>query len=178
MYGETEQKVSIFLAFRLPGAFSTIERKQRTPPFTWAGTRSSEYRGGDRRSRSRPNIVGVITGSLALGPLPGLVGPVAAAGTGPSPPFKFAASARFDLTGSVTVGPSALNLTGPGMLAGTPPANLTATPAGGGAAVSGLNQIQVGLNYYFKLTGNPQWQMIDLSQTPATCRTSRATSLA
>ena len=104
--------------------------------------------------------------ALALGLLPGLVGPVAAAGTGPLPPFKFAASARFDLTGSVTVGPSVLNLTGPGMLAGDRfQQDLTATPAGGGAAVT-LNQIQVGSNYYFKLTGNPQWQMIDLSRTP------------
>lgn len=103
---------------------------------------------------------------VVLGLLVGLTGPAAAAaGTGPLPPFKFAPSARFDLTGSITVGPSVQTLTGPGMMAGDRfQQDLTVTPASGPALT--LNQIQIGSLYYFKLTGNPQWQMIDLTTTP------------
>jgi hypothetical protein len=110
-------------------------------------------------------LIAGLSATLVLGVLVGLAGSVAAAGAGPLPPFKFASSSRFDLTGSITVGPSVQTLTGPGMMTGDRfQQDLTVTPANGPALT--LNQIQVGSLYYFKLTGNPQWQMIDLSRTP------------
>jgi hypothetical protein len=107
--------------------------------------------------------MGVLAGMLAV-----LLGPAlgAAAQAAGLPTFKFAPSARFDLTGSIRVGGAVSTLSGPGMLAGDQfQQDLTVTPPDGAAPIT-LNQIQIGSMYYFKLTGSDQWQSIDLSKTP------------
>jgi hypothetical protein len=106
--------------------------------------------------------------SAAVGMLAVMLGPAvgAAAQAAGLPTFKFAPSARFDLTGSISVGGAVSTLAGPGMLAGDQfQQDLTVTPPGGAAPIT-LNQIQIGSMYYFKLTGSNQWQSIDLSKTP------------
>src|SRR5689334_586387 len=104
-----------------------------------------------------------VVGMLAVMLMPALG---TAAQTGGLPAFKFASSARFDLTGSINVGGAVSTLAGPGMLAGDQfQQDLTVTPPGGAAPIT-LNQIQIGSMYYFKLTGSNQWQSIDLSKTP------------
>jgi hypothetical protein len=107
--------------------------------------------------------IGSMVGMLAV-----MVGPVvgAAAQAAGLPTFKFAPSARFDLTGSISVGGAVSTLSGPGMLAGDQfQQDLTVMPPGGAPPIM-LNQIQIGSMYYFKLTGSDQWQSIDLSKTP------------
>jgi hypothetical protein len=107
--------------------------------------------------------IGALVGMLAVLLEPALGAAAQAAGL---PTFKFAPSARFDLTGSISVGGAVSTLSGPGMLAGDHfQQDLTITPPGGAAPIT-LNQIQIGSMYYFKLTGSNQWQSIDLSKTP------------
>ncbi len=82
------------------------------------------------------------------------------------PPIKAPASQMSDLVGSITIGPQVLKLDGTGSQAGDRfQCDLNITPEGSPDAIT-LNQIQVGQAYYFKLTGIPGWQMIDLSKTP------------
>src|SRR5690349_4361002 len=82
------------------------------------------------------------------------------------PTFKQAPSARFTLTGHISVGPNTRQLGATGAQAGdTFEQDLTITPAGGGTPTT-LNAVQIGMLYYFQLTGLNGWQVLDLSKTP------------
>src|SRR5690242_5558151 len=94
--------------------------------------------------------------ALVLALLGGLVQSAVAAGTGPLPTFKPAYPSRFDLTGSISIGGGVSTLAGTGTQAdGLFQQDLTVTPPSGPAVT--LSAIQVGMMFYFKLTGNDQW---------------------
>src|SRR5438105_4755663 len=120
-----------------------------------------------RRDQLMNRGIKILAWSLVL--MVGLLGPsglmtrVSAAGVLPT--FKAASPARFDLTGSITVGPSVRTLQATGSQSGDQfQQDMVITPASGSPIT--FNSVQVGTMYYFKLTGNDQWQSIDLSTTP------------
>jgi hypothetical protein len=107
---------------------------------------------------------GLLALTLVLGLLLGTLSG-AAAQTSTLPTFKLPASAKFTLAGTTMVGPQTIATSATGMLAGDRfQQDFVASPAGGSPIT--VNMIQVVSMFYYRITGNPQWQMIDLTTTP------------
>src|SRR5262245_10408849 len=89
----------------------------------------------------------------------------AAAQASTLPTFKLPPTAKFTLAGTTMVGPQTIATSATGMMAGDLfQQDFVASPAGGSPIT--VNMIQVGSTFYYRITGNPEWKMIDLTTTP------------